>query len=165
MKEVSYHREKTIEYAEKWAYSRNPAYYNFDSLGGDCTNFVSQCIYAGSGTMNYDKVKGWYYKSANDRSPSWTGVEFLYKFLTNNKGIGPYAEKTDENGVNKGDLIQLSFNGETFSHSLLIVDIVDLHATKQIYVATHTYDSYGRSLNSYTYKTLRYIHIQGVRKW
>ena len=56
-------------------------------FGGDCTNFVSQCIYAGSNVMNYDKNNGWYYNNTNDRAPSWSGVEFLYNFLTKNKGI------------------------------------------------------------------------------
>ena len=41
------------EYANKWAFSRNPKYYNFDNIGGDCTSFVSQCILAGSNVMNY----------------------------------------------------------------------------------------------------------------
>ena len=44
---------KTIKYAKKWALSRNPKYYDFDSIGGDCTNFISQCIYAGAKIMNF----------------------------------------------------------------------------------------------------------------
>ena len=55
-----YNRKNVYEYAKKWAYGRNPRYYNFDPVGGDCTNFVSQCIYAGYGQMNYDKNNGWY---------------------------------------------------------------------------------------------------------
>ena len=35
-----------IAYARKWAFSRNPAYYDFDDIGGDCTNFISQCLQA-----------------------------------------------------------------------------------------------------------------------
>ena len=42
MKEKKYDRDKVIEYAKKWAYSRNPQYYNYDGIGGDCTNFASQ---------------------------------------------------------------------------------------------------------------------------
>ena len=42
MKEQEYNRQKAIEYAKKWAYGRNSNYYNFDSVGGDCTSFVSQ---------------------------------------------------------------------------------------------------------------------------
>ena len=56
-----YERKKAIQYAQKWALKRNPNYYNYDDIGGDCTNFVSQCIYAGSGVMNYTKTFGWYY--------------------------------------------------------------------------------------------------------
>ncbi|MEG1845309.1 MAG: amidase domain-containing protein, partial [Oscillospiraceae bacterium] len=29
-----YNREKAVDYAKKWAKSRNPAYYNFDKSGG-----------------------------------------------------------------------------------------------------------------------------------
>lgn len=75
-----YNRQKVYEYAKKWAYSRNPKYYNYDAIGGDCTNFVSQCIFAGCGQMNYNKGTGWYYINGNNKSPSWTGVEFLYNF-------------------------------------------------------------------------------------
>ena len=51
MKELPYNRKNVIEYAGKWAYGRNPQYYNFDNVGGDCTSFASQCIYAGSKIM------------------------------------------------------------------------------------------------------------------
>ena len=77
LKEKEYNRQNAIDYAHKWASVRNPAYYNFDSLGGDCTNFVSQCIYAGSNIMNYNKLEGWYYRSGNDKSPSWTRCSIL----------------------------------------------------------------------------------------
>ena len=50
---MEYNRENAVAYAKKWAYGRNPKYYDFSDLGGDCTNFASQCIYAGSGIMNY----------------------------------------------------------------------------------------------------------------
>lgn len=154
-----YNRQKSIEYANNWAYKRNPRYYNFDSLGGDCTNFVSQCIYAGSGVMNYTKNFGWYYNTANDKSPSWTGVEFLYNFLINNKGIGPFGNISDE--VDIGDIVQLSFDGNQFTHSLIIV----AKDNDNIYISSHTFDSYGRDINSYDYKKIRFIHIVGVRKF
>ena len=91
-----YNREAVYEYAKKWAYGRNPKYYNFDSVGGDCTNFVSQCIYAGCKQMNYNRNNGWYYINGNNKSPSWTGVEFLYNFLTTNNYQGPKGEKTTD---------------------------------------------------------------------
>ena len=92
-----YNRKEVVEYAKKWAFSRNPKYYNFDSVGGDCTSFASQCIYAGSKKMNYTKNTGWYYINGNNKSPSWSGVEFLYKFLVNNNQVGPQAKEVMQN--------------------------------------------------------------------
>ena len=42
--EKEYNREHALQYAKKWALSRNPLCYNFSGIGGDCTNFVSQCL-------------------------------------------------------------------------------------------------------------------------
>lgn len=109
MRIINYNRQNAILYAKKWAYLRNPIYYNYDKIGGDCTNFASQSIYAGSKIMNYDS-NGWFYKNANDKSPSWTGVEFLYKFLINNKSVGPFAKVSNMNEIKVGDIVQLSFN-------------------------------------------------------
>ncbi|MDE5667595.1 MAG: amidase domain-containing protein, partial [Clostridia bacterium] len=80
---LDYDRQAAYEYAKKWAFSRNPAFYDFSKIGGDCTNFASQCIYAGAKIMNFTPTFGWFYRSANDRTPSWTGVQFLYNFLVN----------------------------------------------------------------------------------
>ena len=55
----------------------------FNSLGGDCTNFVSH-VYAGAGVMNYTPIFGWYYISSGNRAPAWTGVDEFYKFITQN---------------------------------------------------------------------------------
>ena len=160
-----YNREKVKEYAKKWAYSRNPKYYNFDSIGGDCTSFISQCIYAGSGVMNYTKNTGWYYNSVKDRSPSWSGVEFLYKFLTNNKGVGPIGRKAKLEELQIGDIAQLSFDGIRFGHTLVIVNIDDILILDNIYIASHTYDSYNRRISSYTFKDIRFIHINNIAIW
>lgn len=55
---MAYDRARAVAYARRWALERNPAYLNFDGLGGDCTNFVSQCLYAGCGVMNFTPVTG-----------------------------------------------------------------------------------------------------------
>ena len=44
---ITYNPSKAVAYAKKWAYGRNPNYKDYDPLGGDCANFVSQCIMAG----------------------------------------------------------------------------------------------------------------------
>ena len=155
---MTYNRQRAVEYARLWALRRNPDYYNFDKIGGDCTNFVSQCIFAGSGKMNYERVFGWYYTDLNNRSPSWTGVNFLYKFLVNNKSTGPYAEITDFDGAEIGDIIQLDM-GNGYVHSLIITK----KEPSEVFVAAHTFDCIDRALSDYSYETARFLHIKGVR--
>lgn len=160
LKEIGYRREAALDYAKKWAMGRNPRYMDFENLGGDCTNFASQCIYAGSGVMNYTPVMGWYYNNSSDRSPSWTGVQYLYNYLTGNKSVGPYAVKTGAAGVQPGDIVQLG-NGTSYYHSPVIVAV----ESGRIFVAAHSYDAYMRPLDTYVYEEARFLHIQGVRKW
>lgn len=107
----SYNRTTAINYAKKWALARNPKYYNFDPVGGDCTSFVSQCLFAGSQKMNYDSKNPWFYTNGYKKSPSWSGVEFLYKFLVNNKSYGPRGKDVSQNEIEAGDIVQLSFSG------------------------------------------------------
>ncbi len=161
MKEIKYNREQVYEYAKEWAYKRNPKYYNFDTVGGDCTSYVSQCIYAGIKEMNYTKNRGWYYINGNEKSPSWSGVEYLYKFLTQNQLVGPYGKETTKQKVEIGDIAQLSFDGITFGHTLLIVKIEN----GELYSASHTIDTFGKLVTSYDFEKIRYIHIQGGRKY
>lgn len=153
-----YNREKVYEYAKKWAYSRNPNYYNYDPVGGDCTNFVSQCIFAGYGEMNYNKDNGWYYINGNNKSPSWTGVEFLYNFLISNKGQGPFGIETTIDNLEIGDIIQLNFDGVKFSHSLMVIQ--SGKTVNDTLVATHTFDNFGKRVADYAYYNYRCIHIK-----
>ncbi len=159
LKEKIYNRQKCLEYANQWALSRNPAYYDYEKIGGDCTNFASQCIFAGSGVMNYNS---WYYKNGNNKSPSWTGVEFLYNFLVNNKGVGPHGMEVLQNQIQVGDLVQLSSNGQRFTHSLIIVDIGNVNYLSDILIATHTYDALRRPLVTYDFEKIRFVHIDKI---
>lgn len=88
---LPYNRERAISYARRWALDRNPLFFDFTGRGGDCTDFVSQCILAGCCVMNYTPDFGWYYISVEDRAPAWTGVEFFYDFIT---GASDFAPKT-----------------------------------------------------------------------
>ena len=165
MKEIIYNREKVAEYAKKWAYDRNPQYYDFDNVGGDCTSFTSQCIYVGAKVMNYSKQNGWYYISGNNKSPSWSGVEILYNFLTQNKSVGPYGYDVEQNKIELGDIAQLSFDGNKFSHSLVIVKIQDKKDLNQIFISSHTFDSFNKRISEYNFEKVRFIHIDKVRKY
>ena len=160
MREIAYDRAAAVAYARRWALSRNPAFYDFENIGGDCTNFASQCVYAGAGVMNPTPVTGWYYRSAGDRTASWTGVEYLRNFLVGNRSVGPYGHEVSRAEAQPGDIVQLGTSGGDFYHSPVITAV-----SPQILVAAHTYDALDRPLSSYNYSRARFIHIDGVRTW
>ncbi len=158
---MQYNRQRAIAYAHRWAYGRNPNYYNFDGIGGDCTNFVSQCLYAGGATMNYTRDLGWYYISANNRSAAWTGVEYLCDFLTSNKAVGPYAAVLPIESALPGDILQLSYDGIIYAHSVFVVS-----TQPKVLVASHSDDGNNhdnRAYDTFFFKNIRLLHIEGVR--
>lgn len=154
-----YNRENALQYVRTWAFSRNPLFYNYTGQGGDCTNFVSQALLAGSCQMNYTPTFGWYYIDSNMRTASWTGVEFFYDFITGNRGVGPYGIEVSEDGVEVGDVVQLA-NGGDYYHTLFVSGFGD---DGGILVAAHSDDALDRPLSSYNYESARFIHIAGVR--
>lgn len=155
---LEYDRNAAVRYAARWALSRNPRYYDYSEIGGDCTNFASQCLYAGSGIMDFTETFGWYYIDANNKAPAWTGVEYLYRYLVREEGRpGPFAEEVSQQDVRRGDILQLSFDGATFAHTPVI-----LTTRPQILVAAHSEDSFMRPLYTYNYQKIRFLHILGV---
>ena len=159
---MEYNRAAAVAYANEWAYRRNPEYFDFSDLGGNCTNFASQCLYAGSGVMNYTPIYGWYYISLNNRAPAWAGVDELYRFLTTNRGAGPRGRVTGLDAIRGGDIIQLKFDeGTRFDHSPVVVDAGD-NTPSGILVAANSYDANCRPLSTYNYVDMRPIHIVDV---
>ncbi|MBQ8857591.1 MAG: GBS Bsp-like repeat-containing protein [Lachnospiraceae bacterium] len=96
-----YNPDAAANYADQYVYTGatsgsynyegyyNSAYYNFNSLGGDCANYTSQCINAGGMPQVVGSKygnDGWYYKSSSDRSATWTGAANLETWMGNNRG-------------------------------------------------------------------------------
>lgn len=105
------------------------------SEGDDCTNFISQCVWAAYGgwlagtdeqTVNNNskriksdirQVKGiWFGSATNIGSNKWCRVEEFYRYVTDKtKDIGPIAELIAEGSfwsidpriIKKGDVIQM----------------------------------------------------------
>ena len=165
--EVPYDRGRAVEYAKKWALSRNPLFIDFTGQGGNCTNFVSQCLFAGCGVMNYTPTFGWYYRSPNDRAPAWSGVNELFRFLTDNEefvmangGVGPYASDARiSRRIELGDVIQLANDAGSFYHTLIISGFTE----DDILVCAQSDDALDRPLSTYNYASLRILHIEGAR--
>ncbi|MBQ8552439.1 MAG: amidase domain-containing protein [Clostridia bacterium] len=161
-----YDRARAVAYARRWALSRNPLFFDFTGGGGNCTNFVSQCILAGCCQMNFTPDFGWYYISPDERAAAWTGVEFFYNFITNNAesagvgdGLGPFGSEVRGRILSLGDVIQLGREDGDYYHTLIVTG----YGRRTYLVSAHSDDAYNRPLSSYNYSRIRYIHIDGYR--
>lgn len=158
-----YDRRAAVDYAHRWAYGRNPKYYDYETLGGDCTNFASQCLYAGTGIMNYTPTFGWYYINPNNKAPAWTGVEQFRNFLLRGKvSQGPFAVETTLGELEPGDFVQLRFNRGIFGHTPVVVELGSPATLENTLVAAHTYDTDFRPLSTYSFQEIRFLHILGA---
>ena len=168
LKLIPYDRQAAVEYARRWAFGRNPAYYNFDGLGGDCTNFASQCLYAGTGVMNYTPEYGWYYLNVNDRAPAWTGVPYFWDFMTRSAvSDGPFGVPVSPAYLRPGDFAQIRFvsSGEIFAHTPVVVSVGYPATLDNILVAAHSNDADDRPLSTYeNVEEFRFLHILGAIK-
>lgn len=154
-----YNRDAAVDYARRWAFDRNPAYISLNGIGGDCTNFCSQCLFAGGCVMNYTPDYGWYYISPNNRAAAWTGVEYLYRFLMGHEGAGPLAQWVLPEQTLPGDIIQLGNEEGRWYHSLVVVKNDTGLGWNGIRIAAHSYDSLDRPLSTYDFAQARGLHI------
>jgi len=143
----SYNRTAAREYAAKWVNSYNTSSYaDFTSLGGDCTNFVSQCIRAGEITftsrVSSPTYNHWYYYNSTwgtGRTSSWTSAHEFRKHFAAVNGTGAkrsyqfrkysaYELAYDDaawknlfNNIGAGDVVQYTSisSGETL-HSQIV---------------------------------------------
>lgn len=81
-------------YAETFALTPNPKYKYFEKIGGDCTNFISQILFAGGLKQN---------NSWKPYTIPWIRVEDLYLYLIRNKLA---VKLPNENSLSKGCVIQ-----------------------------------------------------------
>lgn len=182
----TYNRQAAQDYINRWAYSRNAAWGNFDNLGGDCTNWISQIIYAGGIPKDTSDTYKWFYNSMNDRAPSWTGVKELWTYVVGNSDgngyNGPQASfwtnSAGRANMYTGDFIQLyrSSNGWFHTYGVNRVEWVKQcpwynplcgNWVFKIYVTSHYSDrrddDLDRSDVGGRYPTKRYAHIIGWR--
>lgn len=102
-----YDREAASLYARKYAKNPNKDYpfYGKPDYKGDCTDFTSQCLYAGGiVTDNVGKYQ-WYKLNS-----AWRGANKFYEYWNNNKGSGSTkglkASKSIFKDIRLADLIE-----------------------------------------------------------
>ena len=158
-----YNRINAVNYALKYALQKNLEFHDYTNQGGNCTNFISQCLYAGAPKMNFSSTNGWYYLSPWETSISWANVEPFYNFITSNKGDGPFAKISSLEICEVGDIIQLKFYGkQVFSHALFITEIKN-KTPEGIFVCANTRDMKNVPLSFFRYEKFRLLHILGYR--
>ena len=128
----AYNVSNAIAYADKYCINYNTAYNSYKGKGGDCANFVSQCLFAGG--FKQDSV--WY-----KHSVAWINV---MKQIEHFKAYGKFLTANNTNLI-KGNPIYFDWNGDsTYDHATICVGrnnngiaILDSH-TKDLYHATWT---------------------------
>ena len=114
--------------------------------------------------MNYTPETGWYYVNSNLRSAAWSGVEYLYSFIVNNKGVGPFAREVGINEIQPGDFVQLKFGGSRFQHTPFVVGVGSPPNENNILVAAHTFNCDYTPVSSFEYSNIRFVKILGIRR-
>ncbi|MGI1835712.1 MULTISPECIES: amidase domain-containing protein [Bacillus] len=141
----SFDRAKAKKYIDNnWNKTSNSRFGYFGGSGGDCTNYVSQVIYAGGKKMNYtgksglsqfsSNTKGWYssvYRSPTGNwstilySTSWVRVVDFYAYWSRGSKVytGLSASQVSKK-VSTGDVIQAynKDNGGWF-HTVVVYDV------------------------------------------
>lgn len=153
-------RDKMLRYMEQnWDKYPKP-WGNFEKMGGDCTNFVSQVLHAGGIPMVKQGTYPWYYYNLNDRAPAWTGVVPFYSFIMNNPPRGYKFELVDSfEKLEPGDIIQFAFDGRSeFTHVAVVYNpkgYMGLAPT----IAAHSISRFNEPIFAIAFTNFRLIHI------
>ena len=166
-----YDRETAVSYARRWALDRNPAYTDYELWGGDCTNFISQCLRNGQIPMDYNgssELQKWYWNSDNSRTPAWTAAEPFYKYVIGNnsentQNFGIYARNANYNELEIGDIVQLVYDNKACHNMIISEVILEGEYLIDYLVCQHTYDLLDYPL-SLKVGERRYIKILGYYK-
>lgn len=177
----AYNRTNAKNYAIKYVLSPNKSYVNFESMGGNCTNFASQCLKAGGIVQDKTGNYKWYYTSSSDRAPAWTKANSFRNYYKNNKGSktvkGLNASTCKFGTTRLGDLAQVVSSGYA-SHTMFISGAIcdnwvgsttnelAWKCKYDVKICQNSVNKSGRQKNvplssKYSLSKLEYIHING----
>lgn len=120
-----YNRSNAAEYAQDYAESYNPNYpnYNKPNGNGDCTNFVSQCVYDGGMPMKVGSTDAYWYYNSSGRSPSWAGADYFMRHWTKVRSSSYYGRAYEVRIYTPDYIVN---NKSAFGSFLSIGDIVQV---------------------------------------
>lgn len=136
-----YNPRLAVQYAERYWNGYNPAFLHFSD---DCTNFISQCLWAGGMPMVFSKspAKGWWYRRQGRRhtwSHSWAVAQSLYNLLRHGGPSGKVTQVARAEDLSPGDVICYDFEGDgRFNHNVIVTGI---NQAGQPLVHAHTVNS------------------------
>jgi len=164
---IPYRRDLAAAYADRWWNEANPAYEKFEV---NCTNYVSQCLFAGHAPMNYTgrRDSGWWYKGRSGGrelwSYSWAVSHALQSYLAKGAPTGLRAVRVESpRDLALGDVIFYDWDGDgRFRHSTIVtafdhagMPLVNANTT----ASRHRYWDY-RDSYAWTERTrYRFFHI------
>lgn len=160
-------------WAQRFAEAPSSSRFFYTVSGNDCTNFVSQCIWAGYGGYiegNDSQTKsninnqvrmttsGNWYAGTGGGSGNWESVTNLWNYVTSNTGYGPKATGSNNNqpyynlspsSIYYGNALQIRTGSSgDYGHSVFVTYSLDSGTQyyNQVLVSQHTYDKYNRNL-------------------
>ena len=139
---LTYNRTAAVNYANTWKNGVNPSFWQESQ---DCTNFVSQAVYAGTNqvmsTPN-DYFNKWYFDSyTKTGSFPWINVGGFYSFLTSNTGRGPIGYRSGSYlcYLSSGDVVVMQYTSGGWRHAVLVTALTgSCHDYTKIQVASHS---------------------------
>lgn len=169
----AYNGGAAAAYADTYWQNYNPAWPSFANSGGDCTNFVSQALYAGGISMRpyptYSGDGAWYMVKKRNRwsyATPWVNAQHQSSFLLQHLpgvtqvasyyGLAPGTTAADH--AEQGDVVLYDWNNDgVFDHEAIVTasdganpdgttnwDLVDAH-TNNRYHAYWTLAQYNAS--------------------
>ena len=127
---TSYARATAQSYAIAHVNSPSSNYPDYSNNGGDCTNFVNQCLEAGgwpqtSTSISRTSNQAWYHPkgstampATSTRSASWTAAGSLFNFLIASPRVIPSTYPVSSMDI--ADVIQLSTTANDVHHSMIV---------------------------------------------
>lgn len=148
---TGYSGQSAASYADTYWSIYNPSYPSFANSGGDCTNFVSQSLYAGGIAMRpsppYTGNASWFMLSSGGSwsySTSWINAQdnsiFLLQHLPGVTQVasvyGVTSGQTVPSNASQGDVVLYDWNNDgVFDHEAIIAtsdgQSVDAHTNNR----------------------------------